>query len=262
MVLKKIAIYGKGGIGKSTTVSNMAAAFDGLTFVIGCDPKADTTRTLVGERIPTILDTMRENRNCSLEDIEFDGYNNTHCVESGGPEPGVGCAGRGVIVAMQLLDTLGAFDDDPDVVMYDVLGDVVCGGFSVPLRDEYADEVYIVTSGEYMSLYAANNIAKGIEKLNGKLGGVICNCRNVDREVEIVTEFAQRISSRVIGVVPRSDLVQKSEYQAKTVIESFPESQQADIYRKLICDIMENDDISTPKPMGVEEFEDFFFSYV
>lgn len=262
MTQKKIAIYGKGGIGKSTTVSNIAAAYDKSTFVIGCDPKADTTRTLVGKRISTILDTMRNNPDCSKDDIVYTGYNNTLCVESGGPEPGVGCAGRGVIVAMQLLEKLGAFDDDPDLVIYDVLGDVVCGGFSVPLREDYADEVYIVTSGEYMSLYAANNIAKGIEKLEGKLGGIICNCRNVENEEELVSDFAERIGSRVIGVIPRSKLVQDSEYKASTVIESFPTSSQAEIYHNLIDDIMENDDIRTPHPMDIDEFEEFFYSYV
>lgn len=261
-MVKKIAIYGKGGIGKSTTVSNMAAAFDGDTFVIGCDPKADTTRTLVGHRIPTILDTMRENKEPVLDDVLYEGYNNTLCVEAGGPEPGVGCAGRGVIVAMKLLDKLSAFESNPQLVIYDVLGDVVCGGFSVPLREEYADEVYIVTSGEYMSLYAANNIAKGIKKLNGKLGGIICNCRNVKDEVEIVTEFASLLSTGVISIIPRSELVLKSEYSASTVIESFPDSEQADKYRQLVNTIVSNDTFSTPTPMSVDEFEEFFHKYV
>lgn len=262
MTEKKIAIYGKGGIGKSTTVSNIAASYDDLTFVIGCDPKADTTRTLVGTRIPTILDTMRNNKEPVLDDVLYDGFNNTLCVESGGPEPGVGCAGRGVIVAMNLLDKLGAFDSDPKLVIYDVLGDVVCGGFSVPLREEYADEVYIVTSGEYMSLYAANNIAKGVKKLRGKLGGIICNCRNVENEVEIVSEFASLLSTKVIGVIPRSNLVQNSEYQAKTVMEVYPDSDQADCYRSLTKTIMENKDYVTPTPLESEEFERFFYSYV
>ena len=261
-MVKKIAIYGKGGIGKSTTVSNMAAAFDNNTFVIGCDPKADTTRTLVGKRIPTILDTIKHNKKPILEDVVYEGFNNTLCVEAGGPEPGVGCAGRGVIVAMKLLDKLDAFQTNPDLVIYDVLGDVVCGGFSVPLREEYADEVYIVTSGEYMSLYAANNIAKGIKKLNGKLGGIICNCRNVNNEEEIVNEFASLISSKVISIIPRSNLVQKSEYNASTVLEMFPDSDQSNVYRDLISTIMDNSSYSTPTPMDVEEFEKFFSKYV
>lgn len=261
-MVKKIAIYGKGGIGKSTTVSNMAAAFDGDTFVIGCDPKADTTRTLVGKRIPTILDTIRDKKNPVFEDVVYEGYNNTLCVEAGGPEPGVGCAGRGVIVAMKLLEKISAFKSNPELVIYDVLGDVVCGGFSVPLREEYADEVYIVTSGEYMSLYAANNIAKGVRKLNGKLGGIICNCRNVNDEIEIVNEFASLISSKVICVIPRSELVQQSEYNACTVLEMFPESDQAKTYGDLVSIIISNDSFSVPTPMTPEEFERFFHKYV
>lgn len=261
-MVKKIAIYGKGGIGKSTTVSNIAAAYEESAFVIGCDPKADTTRTLVGKRIPTILDTIRNNKQPMLDDVLFKGFNDTSCVESGGPEPGVGCAGRGVIVAMKLLDKLGAFDSNPDLVIYDVLGDVVCGGFSVPLREEYADEVYIVTSGEYMSLYAANNIAKGVKKLKGKLGGIICNCRNVKDEIEIVTKFASLINTNVIGIIPRSDLVQQSEFKATTVIESFPNSEQADKYREITRTIVNNDNFTIPEPLNSEEFEKFFYSFV
>ena len=261
-MVKKIAIYGKGGIGKSTTVSNMAAAYEKDTFVIGCDPKSDTTRTLVGKRIPTILDTMKKNKEPLFEDVVFEGFNNTLCVEAGGPEPGVGCAGRGVIVAMKLLDKISAFNSNPELVIYDVLGDVVCGGFSVPLREDYADEVYIVTSGEYMSLYEANNIAKGVRKLNGKLGGIICNCRNVKDEVEIVTEFASLISTKVISVIPRSDLVQKSEYNACTVLEMFPDSDQSKLYNELVNKIVNNDSFSIPTPMTIEEFETFFHKYV
>lgn len=261
--MKRIAIYGKGGIGKSTIVSNIAAAYaeNYNVFVIGCDPKADTTRTLYGKRINTILDTLKENRNPEYDDIVFKGYSDIMCVESGGPEPGVGCAGRGVIVAMDLLNKIGAFDNDLDVILYDVLGDVVCGGFSVPLREEYADEVFIVSSGEYMSLYAANNISKGIKKLKGNLGGIICNRKGIENEVEIVESFASILGTKVIGVIERNELVQKSEFEAKTVIEKFPDSKQAEDYRKLAASIFENKEFSSPNPMEDDDFEKFFMNF-
>ena len=260
---KKIAIYGKGGIGKSTIVSNIAAAHseDKNVLVIGCDPKADTTRTLVGERIPTILDTLKNKKDASIDDILFQGYGDVKCVESGGPEPGVGCAGRGVIVAMNLLDRLSVFSDDLDLIIYDVLGDVVCGGFAVPLRENFADEVYIVTSGEYMALYAANNICKGIKKLKGSFGGIICNCRGIENEVEIVQEFAVRVKSRIIGVIPRNELVQKSEIDAKTVLEKFPDSEQSEVYRILAKAIYDNNEFVIPEPMSIDEFDEFFRKY-
>ncbi|MGZ7134629.1 MAG: Ni-sirohydrochlorin a,c-diamide reductive cyclase ATP-dependent reductase subunit [Methanobacterium sp.] len=257
---KRIAIYGKGGIGKSTIVSNIAAAYseDKNVLVIGCDPKADTTRTLVGQRIPTILDIVKEKKDASLEDILFQGFGEVQCVESGGPEPGVGCAGRGVLVAMKLLERLGVFSEEIDIIIYDVLGDVVCGGFAVPLREDFADEVYIVTSGEYMALYAANNICKGIKKLKGNLGGIICNCRGIENEIQIVSEFSDEVGSKLIGVIPRSEMVQKSEIEAKTVVEKFSDSNQSNLYRKLSEEIYSNQDFVVPEPMEIEDFDEFF----
>ena len=264
-MIKKIAIYGKGGIGKSTTVANLSAVWaneDLNCLVIGCDPKADTTRTLYGRRIPTVVSTLKDNRNPEKEDLVFTGFKGIQCVESGGPEPGVGCAGRGVIVAMKRLEKLDLFNDDLDVVVYDVLGDVVCGGFSVPLREKYADEVLIVTSGEYMSLYAANNIVRGVKKLKGNLSGIVCNCRNVDNEEQIVADFAKKIGTHVVGTIHRSNLIQDAELDAKTVVEKYPESDEAQEYMSLASSIMHNENISTPEPMGDEEFEEFFKSYM
>ncbi|MBQ2503227.1 MAG: AAA family ATPase, partial [Lachnospiraceae bacterium] len=190
--LRQIAIYGKGGIGKSTTTQNLTAGLAELgkkVMVVGCDPKADSTRLLLGGLAQkTVLDTLREEG----DDVELDriikvGYKGTRCVESGGPEPGVGCAGRGIITSINLLEEQGAYTDDLDFVFYDVLGDVVCGGFAMPIREGKAQEIYIVASGEMMALYAANNISKGIRKYANaggvRLGGIICNSRNVDREL-------------------------------------------------------------------------------
>ena len=255
-MIKKIAIYGKGGIGKSTTVANLTAVWgsDDLNcLVIGCDPKADTTRTLYGSRIPTVVNTLKDNKKPQREDLVFKGFKDIQCVESGGPEPGVGCAGRGVIVAMKRLENLGIFDEDLDVV---------CGGFSVPLREKYADEVLIVTSGEYMSLYAANNIVRGVKKLKGNLSGIVCNCRNVDNEEKIVNDFAKKIRTHVIGTIHRSNLIQDAELDAKTVVEKYPESDEAQEYSNLASSIMHNKFVSTPEPMSDEEFEEFFKSYL
>lgn len=264
-MIKKIAFYGKGGIGKSTTVANLSAVWareDLNCLVIGCDPKADTTRTLYGSRIPTVVSTIKNNKNPTREDLVYKGYKDILCVESGGPEPGVGCAGRGVIVAMKRLEKVGIFDEDLDVVIYDVLGDVVCGGFSVPLREKYADEVIIVTSGEYMALYAANNIVRGIKKLKGNLSGIVCNCRNVDNEEMIVNEFVKKIGTDVLGTIHRSNLIQQSELDAKTVVEKYPESNEANEYMTLSSNIMNKNSYTTPEPMDDVEFEDFFKSFL
>ena len=185
--LRQIAVYGKGGIGKSTTCSNLSAALSNQGYrvlQIGCDPKADSTKNLVGDQKKlSVLEQLKLKKNAVLDDIVTKGFANTYCIEAGGPEPGFGCAGRGIITAMEIVEKLNVFQElDIDIVIYDVLGDVVCGGFAVPLRMSFAKEVYLVTSGETMALYAANNISKAIkrfgERSSVRLGGIICNQRN------------------------------------------------------------------------------------
>ncbi|MDR2069865.1 MAG: AAA family ATPase [Treponema sp.] len=241
--MKKIAVYGKGGIGKSTTVSNLSAALsmDGLRVMqIGCDPKADSTKNLTGGRnIRTVLDLLREKKDTvRLEDLITPGFNGILCVEAGGPTPGIGCAGRGIIAAFEKLKELQAYEIyKPDMVLYDVLGDVVCGGFAMPMREGYADEVVIVSSGEMMSLYAAHNIAQAIKNFAGRryaaLNGIILNRRNIKNERVLVETAAREIGAAIIGEVPRCSLVQDAEEEGKTVLEKFPSSEMSGIYRGL-----------------------------
>lgn len=243
--MRKVAIYGKGGIGKSTTTQNTVAGLvDALgrkVMVVGCDPKADSTRLLLGGLAQkSVLDTLRdEGEDVELDDIRKGGFGGTMCVESGGPEPGVGCAGRGIITSINMLESLGAYEEDQnlDYVFYDVLGDVVCGGFAMPIRDGKAEEIYIVCSGEMMAMYAANNICKGIMKYaqSGvvRLGGLICNSRNVDNEREMIEELARRLGTQMIYFVPRDNMVQRAEINRQTVIEYAPDHQQADLDLRL-----------------------------
>ena len=264
-MLRQIAIYGKGGIGKSTTTQNLTAGLAELgkkVMVVGCDPKADATRLLMGGLAQkTVLDTIRdEGEDVDLDDIMKTGFGGIRCVESGGPEPGVGCAGRGIITSINMLEDLGAYTDDLDFVFYDVLGDVVCGGFAMPIREGKAKEIYIVASGEMMALYAANNISKGIQryaKRGGvRLGGIICNSRNVDNELQLLEAFAGELGTKLLYFVPRDNIVQHAEIHRKTVIEYAPDSDQAQEYRSLAEALLKNQDFVIPQPMSQERLEE------
>ncbi|WP_022932528.1 nitrogenase iron protein [Treponema bryantii] len=268
--IRQIAIYGKGGIGKSTTTQNLTAGLvehGKKVMVVGCDPKADSTRLLLGGLAQkTVLDTIRdEGENVELDRIMRTGFGGTRCVESGGPEPGVGCAGRGIITSISMLENLGAYTDDLDFVFYDVLGDVVCGGFAMPIREGKAKEIYIVASGEMMALYAANNIAKGISryaKAGGvRLGGIICNSRNVDRELDLLRAFSKELGTQLLYFVPRDNIVQRAEINRKTVIEYKPDSAQAQEYRNLAEAVINNTNFTIPTPMTQERLEQILLEY-
>ncbi|MBN1134626.1 MAG: Ni-sirohydrochlorin a,c-diamide reductive cyclase ATP-dependent reductase subunit [Methanosarcinaceae archaeon] len=257
---KRIAIYGKGGIGKSSTASNVAAACadEGhRVMIIGCDPKSDSSITLLGgRRIPTILNLMRSGLDIKEEDVIFEGYNGVKCVEVGGPEPGIGCAGRGIIVAIQKLKKISKELEVADLIIYDVPGDIVCGGFVAPIRKGLVNEAYVLTSGEYMPLYAANNICRGLKKINTQLSGVICNSRNVSREEEIVRKFAEEIGSEMIAFIPKEQIVQDCERDGYSVMEKAPYSGIANVYRKLAHVIMSRDKAVMPDALEDERLRE------
>ncbi|MBR0132893.1 MAG: nitrogenase iron protein [Lachnospiraceae bacterium] len=268
--IRQIAIYGKGGIGKSTTTQNLTAGLcehGKKVMVVGCDPKADSTRLLLGGLAQkTVLDTIRdEGEDIELDRIMREGYGGTLCVESGGPEPGVGCAGRGIITSINMLENLGAYTDDLDFVFYDVLGDVVCGGFAMPIREGKAKEIYIVASGEMMALYAANNIAKGIQRYarsgGVRLGGIICNSRNVDRELDLLRAFSKELGTQLLYFVPRDNIVQRAEINKKTVIQYKPDSAQAQEYRNLAEAVINNKNFTIPTPMTQERLEEILMEF-
>ncbi len=278
--MRQIAIYGKGGIGKSTIASNLSMALHemGLKVMqVGCDPKRDSTRALTGGwLIPTVLETYREHLRkgrdeyaISLEDIVFRGPGGVYCVESGGPEPGVGCAGRGVLTAIQILKDLKAYETySLDIVVYDVLGDVVCGGFAQPIRQGYAREIYLVCSGGFMSLYAANNIAKGVQRLARRgqtgLAGVICNSAGQEAfEKEVLSDFAARLGSKLVHFVPRSPIIQACEVEGRTVLEHSPDAEETEGFRELAVKVMNNAPPVIPRPFEeLSELEELYRRHI
>lgn len=269
--MRQIAFYGKGGIGKSTTCQNTLAAMAELgqrIMIVGCDPKADSTRLMLHSKAQTTILHLAAERGAvedlELEEVMLTGFRNVRCVESGGPEPGVGCAGRGIITAINFLEEEGAYED-LDFVAYDVLGDVVCGGFAMPIREGKAQEIYIVCSGEMMAMYAANNIARGILKYahsgGVRLGGLICNSRKVDREVELIEALAAKLNTQMIHFVPRDNIVQHAELRRMTVNEYAPTSAQADEYRELAGKIINNKNLTIPTPITMDELEELLVDF-
>jgi len=270
---RQIAFYGKGGIGKSTVVANVTASLAAMghrVLQVGCDPKGDSSRTLLGGKSQVaVLDLLRatgpgrrQKRPIAVEDMVQTGFLGVETIESGGPEPGFGCAGRGITMTMEAMTKLGVFARGHDFVFYDVLGDVVCGGFAVPIRDSYAEEVYLVVSGEFMALYAANAICKGVarfaERGRTRIAGIVANERQVRGEREIVEAFADRVGTRLVELIPRDPVVQAAENAKKTVVEHAPSSPMAAVYRGLARKVAGPATLVLPRPLSNEELEALF----
>lgn len=259
---KKIAIYGKGGIGKSTIASNISMSLLQMGFRVlqfGCDPKSDSTSTLrKGKHIPTVLDFLRDDPSGDVHNVIYERNNGLFCVEAGGPIPGVGCAGRGIITAIEQFNINNIFKElDLDYVIFDVLGDVVCGGFAMPIRNHVADLVYTISSADFMSIYAANNLMKGISRYsnsNGALfGGIIANSINLDYQREMIFEYAQKCSTNVLNFIPRSVNITKAELNHHTIVEEFPNSSESKIFQDLACSLVLQENGIIPNPCSEDE---------
>lgn len=260
----RVAFYGKGGIGKSTVAAHVstALALEGKRVLhIGCDPKADSTRCLTAERVPTVLDTLnRQDTPPSREQLVFPGAYGISCVEAGGPQAGVGCAGLGITAMVDELNRLGILEEPWDAVVYDVLGDVVCGGFAVPMRKHFADLVYLVTTADFMSLYAANNIMKGVARYSTQrpmLGGLILNRRHSSREEELVEEFAARTHTKVVGILPEDSALRRADYLRTTAHALEPEGTSSAQFKALAAQIWRCREGAVPAPLDQDELEDF-----
>lgn len=260
--MKKIAIYGKGGIGKSTISSNLSAIFSlkgKKVLHIGCDPKGDSTRNLIGRKITTVINQLKQKNEIGRADIIFKGFNGIECIETGGPEAGIGCAGRGIITAMEELEDMEVFEEERDIIVYDVLGDVVCGGFAVPMREKYADTIYIVTSSEFMSLYAANNIMKSIKNFSNdkdiKFGGIIYNQRSKNSRMDAVELFAEMTTTEIIGKIPYNKDIMRAELRGKTLAENYRQSEAYKNFEQLAEQILKNENNMIPEPLSEEKLE-------
>ncbi|MFN7219577.1 MAG: ferredoxin:protochlorophyllide reductase (ATP-dependent) iron-sulfur ATP-binding protein [Burkholderiales bacterium] len=221
---KVFAVYGKGGIGKSTTSSNLSVAFSKLgkrVLQIGCDPKHDSTFTLTKKLMPTVIDVLEQvdfhSEELRVEDFVYEGYNGVMCVEAGGPPAGTGCGGYVVGQTVKLLKEHHLLEDT-DVVIFDVLGDVVCGGFAAPLQ--HADRALVVTANDFDSIFAMNRIVAAIQakskNYNVRLGGVIANR---SRETDQIDKFNNVIGLRTMAQFPDLDVIRRSRLKKATLFE-------------------------------------------
>lgn len=259
----RIAFYGKGGIGKSTIAAHTAAAFalqGKKVLFIGCDPKADSSRTIVGRKIKSVLECMMYyQRPLQKEDIVQYGFAEIACIECGGPSAGKGCAGLGITATLKELNRLKIFEEKWDIIIYDVLGDVVCGGFSVPIRDGLIDRMFIVTSEEYMSLYASNNLLKSVENFSSHrepfFGGFIYNAKDFNTKSKIMEVFAEKVNSKVLISIPYISIIKRAEWEGKTLLQKDPKAKEIELFVSLTRRILEEGVPSLPKAIDDEGME-------
>ena len=260
-----LAFYGKGGIGKSTVASNISAALalSGKRVLhIGCDPKADSTRPLTQKKIPTVLNQLNTlAEDVRREDLVFPGKCGVSCIEAGGPQAGLGCAGMGITAMEETLRRLGILEEEWDTVVYDVLGDVVCGGFSVPMRKGFADRVFVVTSVDYMSLYAANNILKAIRRFSKSdsslMGGLILNHCQTEVDREILHRFAALTGTQVVLSLPQCREIPVADCRRQLVVETFPDCEAAKALRSFADRLEQAAPVPLPAPLEEEDMERF-----
>lgn len=267
----KIAIYGKGGIGKSTISSNISAYIakqNKKVLQIGCDPKHDSTLLLLKDTLPTVLETITQKEEDSIcaNDLFQTGKYEIDCIEIGGPMPGVGCAGRGIIKGLEVINSFNLLDENKyDLITFDVLGDVVCGGFFEPLKKDRVDEIYIVTSGEFNSLFAANNICRGYLncRLNNrgiKLAGIIGNYRGIENEQNIVRQFCIKLNVKLITEISRDNQIEESTAKGEVFVEVFQNSDSSTKIGK-ICDyLFQEKELTLPTPISLQELRELILN--
>ena len=265
----KIAIYGKGGIGKSTVASNVSAclAKQGKRVLqIGCDPKHDSTILISNSEHSTVLDMLRNTASLCTDDVIHHGKYGIDCIEIGGPAPGVGCAGRGIIRGIEVVERLGILRDPYDMVIYDILGDVVCGGFFEPIKNRKAEVMYVVTSGEFNSLFAANNLCAGyvncdLKSMGLKFGGIIGNMRGMDNEEKIISRFCEMLGVNLVALIPRNEQIENSTFSGIPVVEMYPDSQISTIYQNIAQNIFSGPSTDiTPTPVDLEQLRALYRS--
>jgi nitrogenase iron protein NifH len=260
--MERIVVYGKGGVGKSTIASSLSAAYArrGLRVLhIGCDPKQDSTLRIAGGKVKSVMEASMSGEITTKDNITTKGVFGIDCVECGGPKPGVGCAGRGIAKTFEILENLNTLNEaNYDIALFDVLGDVVCGGFAAPLRDGFGKKVFIVVSEEIMSMYAANKIISAIKtyEYNGVyLGGIILNMRNNSSSIGHVKKFADSINANIISIIPRSNLIAEAEKYSKTVVEMHPESEISGKFNSMAGEIIKIRRESSRMPNAIKEMD-------